>query len=50
MGAIACHKAQRVSFEYAPNPKNEPGAYGVFGLLISLLVVLTVGIIAKSLH
>ena len=45
MGAIACHKAQGVSFRYAPNSKNEPGALIVFGLLIVYLVVLTVGII-----
>ena len=47
MGAIACHKAQRVPFGYPPNPKDEPGALAVFGLLITYLVVLTVGIIAK---
>jgi hypothetical protein len=46
MGAIACHKAQGVSFRYAPNSKNEPGAFIVFGLLMVYLVVLTVGIIA----
>ena len=45
MGAIACHKAQGVSFKYAPNPKNGPGAFAVFGLLIVYLVVLAVGII-----
>lgn len=45
MGAIACHKAQGASFKYAPNAKNEPGAFGVFGLLIAYVVVLTVGII-----
>ena len=47
MGAIACHKAQRVPFGYPPNPKSEPGAFAVFGLLITYLVVLTVGIIAE---
>ena len=47
MGAIACHKAQRVPFGYPPNPKNEPGAFAVFGLLITYLVVLMVGIIAE---
>ena len=46
MGALACHRAQRVSFKDAPNPLNEPGAFGVFGLLIIYLVVLTVGIFA----
>jgi len=45
MGAIACHKVQGVSFRYAPNPKSEPGAFGVFGLLMVYVVVLTVGII-----
>ncbi len=45
MGAIACHKAQGASFKYAPNPKNEPVAFGVFGLLITYVVVLTVGMI-----
>jgi hypothetical protein len=45
MGAIACHEAQGVSFKYAPNPKSEPGAFGVFGLLIVYVVVLTVGVI-----
>ena len=45
MGAIACHKAQGVSFKYAPTAKNEPGAFGLFGLLIVYVVVLTVGII-----
>ena len=45
MGAIACHKAQGVSFTYAPHPKNESGAFIVFGLLIVYLGVLTVGII-----
>ena len=47
MGAMACHKAERVSFKYAPNPKNEPGAFAVLGLLSVYLVVLTVGIIAN---
>ena len=47
MGAIACHKAHRVLFGYPPNPKSEPGAFAVFGLLITYLVVLTVGIIAE---
>ena len=42
MGTIACHKAQRSS----PSPESEPGAFGVFGLLIAYLAVLTVGIIA----
>ena len=46
MGAIACHRAQGVSFKPAPNPNNEPGTCGVFGLLIAYLVILTVGITA----
>ncbi len=45
MGAIACHKAQGLPFKYAPNTKNEVGAFGVFGLLTVYLVALTVGII-----
>ena len=45
MGALACHRALGVSFKYAPGPKNEPGAFGVAGLLIVYLVALTVGII-----
>ena len=46
MGAIACHRAHRASFRDAPNPKNELGALGVFGLLIAYLSVLTVGVIS----
>ena len=44
MSAIACHKAQRSLLD-AP-AKYEPGVFGVFGLLIAYVMVLTAGIIA----
>jgi hypothetical protein len=47
MGAIASHEAQRLSFEHAPNPKRDPGAYGALGLLIAYIVVLRFGIVAN---
>ena len=53
MGAIACHnaqsvhKAQTVPFKHAPDPDNEPGAFGVAGLIIAYFMALAVGIIAN---
>ena len=46
MGAIASHKAQRLPFEYVPDPKTGPALYGVFGLVIAYIIMLAFAIVA----
>jgi len=46
MGATASHKAQRLPFEYVPDPKTGPAAYGVVGLVIAYIMVLAFAIVA----
>jgi len=46
VGAIASHKAQRLLFEYVPDPKTGPAVYGVFGLVIAYIMVLAFAIVA----